>query len=185
MTPKFELLFIGERKPDLFSWLIQCGQRRIHGVKVNFSHVAILVNGYWVYDSTPKGFDLSNIDELLKGDLSVIRHRYELTLVPGTEDDALAWLRGRRGIPYGLLQGLGVVFPILRRFPFIRNGCKRAFCSESGADFLYEFCGRKREHLFSREILYTKAQWDSRLADRDWIDPYTLLQIVKDYGVEI
>lgn len=168
MRHKFELLFVGEKNPDLFSWAIQYGQRRIHGCAVNFSHVAILVDGTRVFDSTGRGFDECSIEKLLKDDLSVVRHRFELLVPEDLEDDALAWLQGRRGLPYARLQCLGVVFPILRRIPLIRNGFKRAFCSESGADFLFFWSLTGKD--------------DTRLRERDWIDPYTLFLIAPSHA---
>ncbi len=110
--------------------------------------------------------DTHNIEECitLEDDFSIrVKAREELA--------ALAWLEGRKGIPYARLQCLGVIFPELRHVPLIRNGFKRAFCSESGADFLF-FWG-------------LQAKFDARLFDRDWIDPYALKLIAPSYGSEV
>lgn len=171
MGHKFELLFIGERKPDPFSWLIQYGQRRIHGVPVDFSHVAILVDDTRVFDSTGRGFDECTLESVLKGDTAVVRHRFLVTVSEHNQNLALTWLEARKGIPYARLQCLGVLFPILRRIPLIRNGFKRSFCSESGADFLF-FWG-------------VLGKSDKRLSARDWIDPYTLKLIAPSYGFAV
>lgn len=182
MGHKFELLFVGEVKPDLFSWLIERGQSRIHKRRVNFSHVAILVNGSRVFDSTGRGFDEEPLEKLLEGGRSVIRHRFELNVPEGRGPEALAWLEGRKGIPYARLQCLAVVFPILRRIPFIKNGFRRAFCSESGADFMYRWSdGRDTS---GRNLVH--GLWvDPRLECRDFIDPFTLYTYAPDYGSEV
>lgn len=171
--PKFELLFVGEVRPDFFSWAIQYACGRIHRRRVNFSHVAILVDGQRVFDSTGRGFDETTLENLLKGGSAVVRHRFWLAVSSHNEDAATAWLEGRKGVGYARLQILGLLFPILRRVPLIRNGFRRAFCSETGADFVRRWC--------------LLAHADKRLDDdrRDWIDPYALYLIAPSYGPEV
>lgn len=127
---KFELIAMGEVKPDFLSRRIQAA------IKADYSHVAILVDGYQVFHATGKGFHKSDLPTELEGGKTVIRRRIEIPVE--RECCALAWLNARLGLRYSNLQYLGFIFPFLRWIPFVNNGRSEVVCSEVVADFVAE-----------------------------------------------
>lgn len=161
MEHTFELLAIGEKKPDLLSSLIQWGQGFKSGKKIEYSHLALLVDGAWVFDATERGTDLCTLDEVLDGGKAVIRRRIMLPVKSAC--CAIMWIRRARGIRYSWLQYAGFLFPFLR--PLVKNGRRETVCCEIIADFLVDCCEVK----------------DHRLAEPDWLMPFEVMEIADDH----
>lgn len=137
----FEILAIGEEKPDFVSARIQ------NFLGTDYSHVAVLVDGYLLYHATGEGFHAEPLDAIMAG--HVIRHRIKVE-VPDVSY-ARGWLDGCIGTEYSQSQYLGFFLPPLRRF--LNNGTKRTICSEAVADFLFECCRLNDPRLFTRDFL--------------------------------
>lgn len=156
MITTFELIAIGEEKPDFLSWWIQWG------IKANYSHVAVLVNGETIYHSIEKGVCKTTLKEMMAEKACVIRRRI---LIPvERECCALTWLEARLDTPYSAIQYLGFIFPFLRFIPWINNGRRELVCSEFGA----EFCC---------EQAIQKLMVQAAFGDCDWIDPKKCLDV--------
>lgn len=147
---KFSLILIGELRPDFVSECIQEFLTDRHGLEVNWSHAALLVedaekySGIW--ESTGKGFAQNTLAGAL--DKSVIRHQIELNVAG--EWAAIGWLKGFKGTAYSTAQYLlfvpkwmrwigSLIFPAGFR-KIVRNGKARSFCSESMAHFIRDNC---------------------------------------------
>lgn len=152
----FELIALGEVKPDFVS---SCIQRKI---RANYSHIAILKDGKFVFHATGKGVNRTTLDRLLADGPCVIRRRVEIPVE--NEDIAYGWLLGRLGLRYSNLQYLGFIFPFLRFLPFVNNGRREAVCSELGADFVVDCSNQK--------WIASKAYGDC-----DFIDPKQCMDI--------
>lgn len=124
----FELITLGEVKPDFVSTRIQ----RFEGA--NYSHVAILVDGYLVYHAIGKGVSRTTINDLLQDGLCVIRRRISIEV--RSKCCAHTWLEAMLGTKYSLAQYLGFIFPVLRFLPFVNNGRREVVCSEFAAQFV-------------------------------------------------
>ncbi len=173
---KFYHLSIGELHPDLFSSIIQRDLSSRHGVKVDWSHSAILVEDAGedsgVYESVECGFRKVTLEQALHGE-SVIRHKVELDILEDAR--AIEWLKQFLGTPYSL-EGFAVFAPslltklalwclpgfIIRIFV---NGRNKSYCSESTAWFMRDNCKR--------------GYYDSLLSEKncDKVNPYVAYQI--------
>lgn len=134
---KFEVVVVGELKPDFVSRHIQRYQSAVAGKPIDYSHAAIIVDGKRVFDATGRGIGECTLEELLDKGEAVIRRSFEVKVM--SECCALTWLTARRGLGYSNLQYIGFLFPFLRALPFVRNGRKRTVCSEFVADFLCDW----------------------------------------------
>ncbi len=127
---KFEIIAIGEEKPDFVSSRIQ------KALGTDYSHVAILVDEEVIYHATGKGFHKEYLCDVLPG--HIIRHRFEVRSAR-SDEFSLGWLEGNIGVPYSNLQYLGFIFPWMRKF--VDNGRKRTICSEAVGDAMQECFG--------------------------------------------
>lgn len=184
---KFYAITIGEINPDRFSRAIQRGLTERHGVEVNWSHAAILVedagsmSGVW--DSTGRGFAQCTLGEALDQGGCEIREQVQLNVVDHL--GALGWLRAFRGTPYANAQYLLFTPKWMHRlarwlFPkfirkFIRNGKWLSFCSESVAHFIRDNCIHSYTGI--------RAELDPELSVEacDEIDPFLVVPLAKRY----
>lgn len=136
MEPKavVAVLWIGERKPDLFSWLIQ------KFLRTNYSHNAILFDGVIWHGSTSDdpsadGFCSEPIERVLDG--CVVRY-CKTVVTRYTVAELRVYLEARRGTPYSMRQNIAAVRPFLRELPFIgrffKTGKGKINCSEVVAE---------------------------------------------------
>ena len=156
---KFEVIAIGEKKPDTTSWLIQ---KFIHA---NYSHLAILVDGDRVFHATEKGFHESKLKDELEN--SEIRERIPIRFDGNLQRwKAYGWLLGKIGAKYSFLQYIGYLFPFINHLKWIGNKRRETVCSEVVADWLYDcapdFIG------------------DPRLKDADFLSPKQVIEILND-----
>lgn len=182
---RFFLLAIGEKNPDFFSKEIQDGLSKMYGVKVDWSHIALLVESgdpmfAGVWDLTSRGWDHCGLNEALDNGGAVIRKKIQLNVIDSAR--ACGWLLGYRKTPYSRLQFfLSLPKWILAIFDFIlpkfvkrwfKNGKARGYCSEGLARFMFDNC--------------PTASGDPRLSDDacDTCDPFKVVGISLDYGTE-
>lgn len=184
---RFYMITVGEEKPDWLSRLIQEGLSDRHGVPVNKSHAAILVEGAgkWsgIWESMGDGFKGPK-DPVKAMVGSVIRDKVELNVRDPLA--AIRWLREFVGTPYANLQYLLFVPKWLRvasryfmpKFivRFIKNGKMLSFCSESVAHFIRANCIRNDglEGIDDPALVPAKC---------DEIDPFLIVPVAKEYGI--
>lgn len=128
MVRMFELIALGEVTPDFVSRRIQ----KFEGT--NYSHVAVLVDGYLVYHAIGPGVCRTTLSELLKDGPCVIRRRIQIPV--HADCCAKTWLDAQLGKKYSLWQYLGFLFPALQFLPRVNNGSREVVCSEFGAQFV-------------------------------------------------
>lgn len=184
---RFYLITVGEKNPDTLSKAIQKYLTARHGVPVNKSHAAILVEdaGKWsgVWESMGDGFKGPK-DPLTALADSEIREKILLNVSNPLQ--AIRWLREFLGTPYANMQYLLFAPMWLRvcsryfipRFllKLIRNGKMLSFCSESVAHFI-------RNNCVSNEGI-DAFEDPSLSAERcDEIDPFLIVDVGLKYGV--
>lgn len=143
---KFEVLAIGEEKPDFVS-------RRIQSfLGTDYSHCAILVADRWCYHATEQGFNMVPWIHVAPG--HIIRHRFAFELDPARTQFSLGWLHASLGKEYSESQYLGFLFPFLRRF--VANDRSKTVCSEAVGQFLFDCVGVKHGSLHKCDFLSPK-----------------------------
>lgn len=158
MTRKFELIALGEVKPDFVSRRIQRFE------KTDYSHVAVLVDGYLIYHAIGAGVCRTTLSELLADGPCVIRRR---VLIPVHADCcAKTWLDAQLGKKYSLWQYLGFLFPFVRFLPRVNNGCREVVCSEFGAMFV----GSQSLRGYEATQLYS---------DTDFVGPRLCMEVAR------
>lgn len=186
---RFYMITVGEVNPDWLSRMIQDGLSDRHGVPVDKSHAAILVEdaGKWsgVWESMGDGFKGPK-DPLKALHDGVIRDKILLNV--RDEMGAIRWLREFVGTPYANLQYLLFVPKWIRaasrwfmpRFivRFIKNGKMLSFCSESVAHFIRANCIR----FDGVEGIDDPALSPARC---DEIDPFLIVPVAREYGTPL
>ena len=182
MKPAFYFLAIGELKPDFLSKRIQDYLTVKHGVDVDWSHIALLVEGMGpaydgVWDHTGRGFERCPLEEALDNGHAVIRRRVKLRVRNPWE--CVGWLRGKRGswyanlqyvlyflpIPVARLLGKGLPKPIRKLFA---NGRALGVCSETAGYFVQDNCEGAESHPL--------------LEDGDRLDPFMAVIVAQEFG---
>ena len=136
-------LWIGEDKPDLFSYWIQVlltlKERRgffnklvlfkdivLRQTKtINYSHNAFIYKGLIWHCTTPGGVKCEGLDVGLAGSKIRARKRIRLDINEAVFDK---WLKGELGKEYCITQNLGHVLGFLK--PIVQNGDLKRNCSE-------------------------------------------------------
>lgn len=184
MPARFYLLAIGELNPDFLSGRIQSYLTRKHGVDVDWSHIALLVEGYGdrgdgVWDHTGRGFERCSLEEALDNGGAVARRKIELRVRNAAE--AVGWLRGKRGSWYANLQYalyvlpipvarlLGKLLPTYIRKQFA-NGRALGVCSETIGYFIQDNCEGAEDHPL--------------LMDGDRLDPFMAVIAGQEFEVQ-
>lgn len=184
MQPKFYALAIGELKPDFLSSRIQKYLSLKHGLEVNWSHNAILVEGAGpefdgVWDSTGRGFKRCTIEEATDNGAAVIRVQVELQVK--CPQKALGWLLGNQDrwyanlqyvlyiLPPGLARWIGRILPSFIRKLFA-NGRALSVCSETLGYFILDNCVGADRNL---------VLWDG-----DRVDPYMAIVEARKYAAQ-
>lgn len=156
MVRRFELLALGEVQPDFVSRRIQRFE------KTNYSHVAVLVDGYLVYHAIGAGVCRTTLNDLLADGPCVIRRRVVIPV--HSECCAKTWLDAQLGKKYSLWQYLGFLFPLARFLPWVNNGAREVVCSEFGAQFVGSCSVRSYEAL-------------QKYTDTDFVGPKLALDV--------
>jgi hypothetical protein len=134
---KFEVVAVGEIEPDTYSWMIERSQSKQAKRKINYSHLALLIDGTRVFDSTERGIAECTLDELLDHGRAVIRKRIEVPVL--SECCALAWLEAMIGKEYpSNWQLLAMRFWWLRWLPWTKDGRSELHCAGFVAAFLHD-----------------------------------------------
>jgi hypothetical protein len=138
-----EIVWIGEIKPDLFSFWIQVfltySQYRGFWAKLKltwrlitrkeqvipYSHNAIIFECELWHATTPNGVRNDDIEKEMQGAVIRATKKVNLNVNP---DFFRGWLHGERGKAYASEQNIGALFPFLKKF--IRNGDLSRNCSE-------------------------------------------------------
>lgn len=178
------MITVGEKNPDFLSRKIQKGLSKRHGIPVNKSHAALLVEGFgkWdgVWESLGDGFKGPK-DPVKAIEGAEIRDKILLNIENPLQ--AIKWLREFVGTPYANLQYLLFVPAWVRTLAryflprfivrVIKNGKMLSFCSESVAHFIRANC--------------VGAFEDPDLAQEkcDEIDPVALVPIAARYGMAV
>lgn len=186
---RFYMVTVGEENPDWQSDLIEKGLSRRHGVLVNKSHAALLVEGAGKYDgiweSMGDGFKGPK-DPVKSLEGSVIRDKVLLNVPNGMQ--AIRWLREFHGTRYANLQYL-LFAPAWMNFCFkwmiptpvrrlIRNGKMLSFCSESVAHFIRNNCVDHAGVEAFEDPCVSAEKCDE-------VDPFTIVPLAEKYGVRV
>ena len=161
-----DALWIGEKKPDIFSWLIQLFLSWTKRQRISYSHNAFIfyyTDTMW-HATTPGGVTECSVRQGLKG--SVVRAKKRIYLNV-TNEFFHGWLQGERGKSYAHRQN--VMMLIGSFIPFVksryRDGDRQRNCSEflaaacqfseyripRGKDYLLPTCTAEilKPHFFS------------------------------------
>lgn len=183
---RFYLITVGERNPDTLSTAIQEYLTARHGVPVNKSHAAILVEdaGKWsgVWESMGDGFKGPKDPVAALADSEI---RDKILLNVSNPLQAIRWLREFLGTPYANMQYL-LFAPMWLRvcsryfmprilLKLIRNGKMLSFCSESVAHFIRNNCFSNAGHDAFEDPGLSPERCDE-------IDPFLIVPIGEQYG---